>query len=137
VYHASGVIDGSGAWSSLDYAIEAAGGTYHEAAVGEVKNLVAFGAASALTGTYSPGGTFAEGQASIIAALVLPATDLVDAPEPYGVNLAGFEAYYLEGTGLNATTVAAAILAIFLRRWERGHGLRQSETLGLQTWTRQ
>lgn len=200
-------------------------GTYHEAEVGEVKNLVTFGALQALTGTYSPGGTFVEGQADqlatdqtavgavagsilttvvgllgtvdgtldltlytltsgivwpavgnvlvaetawgptgaeyagtfdeaarntdpgeanvsdgvtykilnvgkegtlvggdyatgyaagkavIIAALVLPATYLVDAPTMYGVDLAGYEAYYLEGTGLNQTTLTAALAA--------------------------
>jgi len=44
--------------------IESAGGTYHEAAVGEVQDGVTFGALEALTGTYSPGGTYAEGQAA-------------------------------------------------------------------------
>jgi len=39
-------------------------GTYHVAAVGEVKNGVTFGASQAETGTYSPGGTYAEGQAA-------------------------------------------------------------------------
>lgn len=39
-----------------------AAGTYHEATTGEVKDGTAFGAGSALTGTYSPGGTYAEGQ---------------------------------------------------------------------------
>lgn len=62
-YHTSGVLDVSNDYSSLDYAIEAAGGTYHEATTGEVQDGVAFGASSGLTGTYSPGGTFAEGQA--------------------------------------------------------------------------
>ena len=84
-------------------------GTYHEATVAEVKAGVMFGGGELLEGVYSPGGTFVEGQASIIAALVLPATDKVDAPEMYGVNLAGYEAYYLEGMGVNSTTIRTAL----------------------------
>jgi collagen type VII alpha len=42
-------------------------GTYHVATTGEVKDGVTFGAGSAETGTYSPGGTFAEGQADQLA----------------------------------------------------------------------
>jgi hypothetical protein len=38
-------------------------GLYHESTVGEVKNGTMFGASSVLEGEYSPGGTFAEGQA--------------------------------------------------------------------------
>ena len=41
--------------------------TYHEALESEVKNLTPFGAGSLLTGTYSPGGTFVEGQAAQLA----------------------------------------------------------------------
>lgn len=39
-------------------------GTYHEATTGEVKDGTAFGPASGYTGTYSPGGTYAEGRAA-------------------------------------------------------------------------
>ncbi len=60
-------------------------------------------------GDYATG--YADGKAVIIAALVLPATYLVDAPTMYGVNLAGYEAYYLEGTGLNQATLTAALAA--------------------------
>jgi hypothetical protein len=42
-------------------------GTYHEATTGEVKNGTAFGPGSTLIGTYSPGGTYAEGQAAQLA----------------------------------------------------------------------
>jgi hypothetical protein len=36
-------------------------GTYHEAETGEVKDGTAFGPSQTYTGTYSPGGTYAEG----------------------------------------------------------------------------
>jgi hypothetical protein len=42
-------------------------GTYHEAATAEVKNGITFGPSSGYTGTYSPGGTYTEGQAAQLA----------------------------------------------------------------------
>lgn len=50
-WHADGVLNNDGDWLSLAYATEYAGGTYHEATTAEVRKNVAFGAASALTGT--------------------------------------------------------------------------------------
>src|SRR5574343_213796 len=42
-------------------------GTYHEAQTSEVNSGILFGASSGLTGTYSPGGTYAEGEAAQLA----------------------------------------------------------------------
>lgn len=44
--------------------LDGVAGTYHEALPGEVAYGITFGPSSSYTGTYSPGGTYAEGQAA-------------------------------------------------------------------------
>jgi hypothetical protein len=110
-YAADGVLS-VGTISTLDYATEAAGGTYHEADVSEVQDGVMFGANSTLEGEYVGGGggyTYGDDDAAFVlttadgAGTYVPIadSDTVDGGVSYGSGEVG--------TGVNATTLLSTL----------------------------